>query len=250
MEDQVIDICECSVVFGRVFGLRDFSLNVARGEVIGVVGPTAAGKTVLLKLLAGLYKAKQGSVNIFGLPAGHKELTNRIGMLFQHDALFDSLSIWENIAFRAINMGHPRRQAREEVEAFLPRVGLGADTASLYPSDLSGGMQKRVGFARAIFDKPDLLLLDNPTAGLDPILAARIEKLIQTLARESGATVLSVTGNMTHITDSYDRVILLHDGVKRWSGPAASCRSDPDPYLRQLIDGHRQGPMQALSRSA
>jgi phospholipid/cholesterol/gamma-HCH transport system ATP-binding protein len=246
----VIQIRDVTMRFARVPALIDFSLDVQRGEVVGLIGPTAAGKTVLLKILAGLYKPQKGSVTIAGRVPGDPALSNRVGMLFQQNALFDSLTIWENIAFRSINSGADRRQARREVEALLPRVGLTPETAILYPSDLSGGMQKRVGFARAIFDKPDILLLDNPTAGLDPILAARIEKMIETLALESGATVISATGNMTHVADRYHRVVLLHDGVTRWMGPAQACHSDANPYLRQLVDGNRNGPMQSLQLSA
>jgi phospholipid/cholesterol/gamma-HCH transport system ATP-binding protein len=246
----VIQIRDMTMRFARVSALIDFSLDVQRGEVVGLIGPTAAGKTVLLKILAGLYKPQKGSVTIDGLAPGNPALSNRVGMLFQQNALFDSLTIWENIAFRSINSGADRRQARREVEVLLPRVGLTPETAILYPSDLSGGMQKRVGFARAIFDKPDILLLDNPTAGLDPILAARIEKMIETLALESGATVISATGNMAHIADRYHRVVLLHEGITRWIGSAQACHSDPNPYLRQLVDGDRNGPMQSLQLSA
>ena len=246
----LINIQNVTMTFGRVTALSDFSLQIQRGEVIGLIGPTAAGKTVLLKVLAGLYKPKAGTITIDGMAPGDPDLSNRVGMLFQQNALFDSLTIWENIAFRAVNSGYDRRLARRDVEELLPRVGLTPETSILYPADLSGGMQKRVGFARAIFDKPDILLLDNPTAGLDPILAARIEKMIQTLALDSGATVISATGNMTHVADRYHRVVMLHDGITRWVGPASACHSDKNAYLRQLVDGDRHGPMQALKVSA
>ncbi len=247
MTINAIDIQNVTVRFGQTVALSNLSLSVKAGEVLGIIGPTAAGKTVLLKTLAGLYKPQTGSLFIDGNNISDRDahITDRIGMLFQQNALFDSMTIWENIAFRAINSGLSRVEARAQVAALLPRVGLSESAGDLMPSDLSGGMQKRVGFARAIFSKPDFLLLDNPTAGLDPILAARIEKMIQSMARESGATVLSVTGNMTHIHEAYDVVAVLHDGVLHWQGPAAEAHSNNNPYLRQLIEGRRDGPIQA-----
>ena len=136
-----------------------------------------------------------------------------------------------------------RDEARVKAEALLPRVGLPAANADLFPADLSGGMQKRVGFARAIATEPDILLLDNPTAGLDPILAARVDGMISDLARESGACVISVTGNMVGITDAYDEIAVMHDGVLRWHGDAKDAQSDDNAWLRQLLDGSREGPI-------
>jgi len=252
MNECAINIQNLTVQFGQKKAITDLTFSVGKGEVVGIIGPTAAGKTVLLKTLAGLYRPHAGAIEIGGedISARGAGAADRIGMLFQQNALFDSLTIWENIAFRAINEGMNRNEARDQVAVILPRVGLPASAADLTPADLSGGMQKRVGFARAIFSKPDFLLLDNPTAGLDPILSARIEKMIQSMARESGATVLSVTSNMTHIHEAYDRVVVLHDGVLRWIGPAAQAHKDENSYLRQLVEGRRDGPIQVSSAVA
>jgi phospholipid/cholesterol/gamma-HCH transport system ATP-binding protein len=177
-------------------------------------------------------------------------LNDRIGMLFQQNALFDSLPVWENIAFRLIANGMARDEARAEAEALLPRVGLPAANADLFPADLSGGMQKRVGFARAIATKPDILLLDNPTAGLDPILSARVDDMISALARESGACVISVTSNMVGITEAYDEIGVMHEGQLRWHGSAKAAETDDNAWLRQLLAGSREGPISTLTAAA
>ena len=238
--------------FADVTALRDVSLSLEAGRSLALIGPTAAGKSVLLKILAGLYGPDAGRIAVDGETVGvtderAPELNKRIGMLFQQNALFDSLPVWENIAFRLIADGMSRAEARAEAEALLPRVGLPAANADLFPADLSGGMQKRVGFARAIATKPDILLLDNPTAGLDPILAARIDAMISALARDSGACVISVTGNMVGITEAYDEIAVMHDGVLQWHGSAKQAETDANAWLRQLLAGSRDGPISTLT---
>ncbi|MGC6472881.1 MAG: ABC transporter ATP-binding protein [Parvibaculales bacterium] len=238
--------------FGDITALDDVSLDVAAGQSLAVIGPAAAGKSVLLKLIAGLYAAESGQIRIDGVTVGTVEqrdekLNLRIGMLFQQNALFDSLSVWENIAFRLLMTGTPRDEARAVSESLLQKVGLPPETAELFPSDLSGGMQKRVGFARALATGADILLLDNPTAGLDPILAARIDRMITRLARDSGATVISVTGNMVGIDEAYDEIAVLDKGRVKWRGPAGQAQTDPNPWLRQLVDGRRDGPIDVMA---
>ncbi len=241
--------------FGAVTALNEVSLSLEAGRSLALIGPTAAGKSVLLKCLVGLYAPDSGTICLDGASVGTSQqrsnaLNKRIGMLFQQNALFDSLPVWENIAFRLIADGMDRDQARQHAEALLPRVGLPAANADLFPADLSGGMQKRVGFARAIATQPDILLLDNPTAGLDPILAARVDGMISTLARESGACVISVTSNMVGLTEAYDEIAVLHDGVLRWHGVASAAQSDDNPWLRQLLAGSRDGPISTMNNAA
>lgn len=241
--------------FGAIEALKDVSLSLDAGRSMALIGPTAAGKSVLLKSLVGLYAPDAGRILIDRAEVGvtderPSELNDRIGMLFQQNALFDSLPVWENIAFRLIANGMNRDAARAKAEALLPRVGLPAANADLFPADLSGGMQKRVGFARAIATEPDILLLDNPTAGLDPILAARVDGMISEMARESGACVISVTGNMVGITEGYDEIAVLHDGVLRWYGDAKAARDDDNAWLRQLLDGSRDGPISTMTSAA
>ena len=241
--------------FGGLAAVDDFSLSLEAGRSLALIGPTAAGKSVLLKCLVGLYAPEQGRILIDGEAVGVTDarsdaLNARIGMLFQQNALFDSLPVWENIAFRLMANGMGRDAARAEAEALLPRVGLPATNADLFPADLSGGMQKRVGFARAIATKPDILLLDNPTAGLDPILAARIDGMISSLARDSGACVISVTGNMVGITEAYDEIAVMHDGVLRWQGTGKAAETDDNAWLRQILAGSREGPISTLTTAA
>jgi phospholipid/cholesterol/gamma-HCH transport system ATP-binding protein len=241
--------------FGSLTALDNVSLSLEAGRSLALIGPTAAGKSVLLKLIVGLYGSEQGRLLIDGEAVGDSgarsdAMNARIGMLFQQNALFDSLPVWENIAFRPIAYGMARDEARALAETMLPSVGLPVTTADLYPADLSGGMQKRVGFARAIATKPDILLLDNPTAGLDPILAARVDRMISSMARESGACVISVTGNMVGITEAYDEIAVLHDGVLRWHGAAKAAETDDNAWLRQLLAGSRDGPISTISNAA
>ncbi len=241
--------------FGSLTALDNVSLSLEAGHSLALIGPTAVGKSVLLKLIVGLYGSEQGRLLIDGEAVGDSGVRSdamnaRIGMLFQQNALFDSLPVWENIAFRPIAYGMARDEARALAETMLPSVGLPVTTADLYPADLSGGMQKRVGFARAIATKPDILLLDNPTAGLDPILAARVDRMISSMARESGACVISVTGNMVGITEAYDEIAVLHDGVLRWHGAAKAAETDDNAWLRQLLAGSRDGPISTISNAA
>ncbi len=244
-----------SKVFDDLRAVNGVSLALPGGRSLALIGPAASGKSVLLKCIVGIYAPSSGSIEIdgerVGVSARRSASTNaRIGMLFQQNALFDSLPVWENIAFRLIANGMPRDQARAEAEDLLPRVGLPVANADLFPADLSGGMQKRVGFARAIATRPDILLLDNPTAGLDPILAARIDGMISNLARESGACVISVTGNMVGITESYDEIAVLDEGSLRWHGAAKAAETDTNPWLRQLLEGRRDGPISTLVSAA
>lgn len=235
--------------------LQNISLTLEPGRSLALIGPTAAGKTVLLKCLVGLYAPDQGTILVDGEDAANPDtraetLNDRIGMLFQQNALFDSLSVWENIGFRLMARGRSRDGARARAEELLLQVGLPVETADLFPADLSGGMQKRVGFARAIATAPDILLLDNPTAGLDPILAARVDAMISALARKNGATVISATGNMVGLTQSYDDIAVLHDGELRWHGSADSAQEADNPWLRQLLSGSRAGPIETINIEA
>ncbi len=250
-----ISIEAVSKNFGTLCALDNVSLSLEAGRSLALIGPTGAGKSVLLKCLVGLYAQDAGRIMIDGKQIGimetrDKKLNNRIGMLFQQNALFDSLPVWENIAFRLMADGMERSAARAEAEALLPRVGLPVANADLYPADLSGGMQKRVGFARAIATKPDILLLDNPTAGLDPILSARVDNMISALARDSGACVISVTGNMLGIAKAYDEIAVLHEGVLRWHGKAKQAEKNDNPWLRQLLAGSRDGPIETQISAA
>ena len=169
-------------------------------------------------------------------------------MLFQGGALFDSLPVWQNVAFR-LQRGpqkRPKAEAREIAIEKLRRVGLKPDVADLFPSELSGGMQKRVGLARAIAAEPEIIFFDEPTTGLDPIMSGVINDLIREIVTEMGATALTITHDMRSVRAIADKVAMLHEGVIRWHGPVAEIDTADDPYLRQFVTGAAEGPIAAV----
>lgn len=236
--------------FGDKEVLRSVSLKVPAGESTVLIGPSATGKSVLLKCLLGLMPVDRGSMKygateLSGQDAdGWSSFQAKAGMLFQQNALFDSLRIWENVAFRLINHEKmPRRQARERALFRMAEVGLGEEMADLYPVELSGGMQKRVGVARAMVGDPELLILDDPTAGLDPILTNSILSLIEKETGGKSTTVLVVTGDMKAARSRFDNVAMLFDGEIKWSGKREDVPHADNPYLDQMINGRARGPI-------
>jgi phospholipid/cholesterol/gamma-HCH transport system ATP-binding protein len=170
----------------------------------------------------------------------------RVGMLFQGGALFDSLSVWENVAFRLINAeGVSRREAKARAIETLGLVRLGAHVADLYPSELSGGMQKRVGLARAIIGQPEILFFDEPTTGLDPITASAINALIRDRVSSLGCTAISITHDLASARTIADEIAMLHQGRIVWRGDAHELDSTDNPYVRQFVDGRADGPINA-----
>ncbi|MFT5062620.1 MAG: phospholipid/cholesterol/gamma-HCH transport system ATP-binding protein, partial [Polaromonas sp.] len=172
----------------------------------------------------------------------------QFGMLFQGGALFDSLSVWQNVAFRLLrgSLKRPVDEAREIAIEKLKRVGLGPDVADQFPAELSGGMQKRVGLARAIAAEPKIIFFDEPTTGLDPIMAGVINDLIREIVTEMGATAMTITHDMSSVRAIADRVAMLHAGKIRWEGPVGEIDTADDPYLRQFITGAAEGPIETL----
>lgn len=230
--------------------LQSVSLSIPQGESTVLIGPSASGKSVLLKCLVGLMQIDGGSMRygdleLSGLSTAEwSAFQGRIGMLFQQNALFDSLKIWENVAFRLTHHeGVPRREARDRAVSRMASVGLGEEMADLYPVELSGGMQKRVGVARAMVGNPELLILDDPTAGLDPILTNTILSLIDRETSGKGTTVLVVTGDMKAARSRFDNVAMLFDGEIKWSGKRDDVPDAGDPFLEQMINGRAQGPI-------
>ncbi len=237
--------------FGDKQVLAGVSLKVMPGESLVIIGGSGSGKSVALKCILGILRHDAGEVLIDGTPFARidrRAFLRAFGMLFQGGALFDSLTVWQNVAFRLRHARKPlsRRAARELAIAKLGRVGLGPETADLYPAELSGGMQKRVGLARAIATQPEILFFDEPTAGLDPIMAGVINDLIRELVTEMGATAITITHDMTTVRTVADNVAMLHDGVVRWHGPVASMDAARDPYLAQFIHGRPAGPIAAV----
>ena len=230
--------------------LRGVDLDVPQGQSTVLVGPSSSGKSVLLKCLLGLLPMDGGTVHygdtdLASLDKGGLErLMRGIGVLFQQNALFDSLPVWENVAFTLIHgQGMGRCAAREKALATLAAVGLKPGVADLSPAELSGGMQKRVALGRAIAAEPRFLVLDDPTAGLDPILTGTIVALIRRAIERTGTTALTVTSDMTVAKRSFDRLAMLHGGAIVWQGAAGEIDASDNAYLDQLINQRAEGPI-------
>ena len=246
----MITLSDVHKSFGSKRVLRGIDLSIAKGESLVIIGGSGTGKSVLLKCILGLVRPDKGIITLDGQDvtrADRDAFLARFGMLFQGGALFDSLRVWENVAFRLLRGRAPLSadQARDIAIEKLRRVGLKPATADMFPAELSGGMQKRVGLARAIAAEPEVIFFDEPTTGLDPIMAGVINALIREIVVEMGATAMTITHDMTSVRAIADNVAMLHDGLIRWSGPVGDLDSTPDPYVQQFIHGRAQGPIES-----
>ena len=241
--------------FGPKHVLRGVSLHVPKGESMVIIGGSGTGKSITIKSVLGLITPDQGRILVDGqdvtnadTSANRDAFLARFGMLFQGGALFDSLTVWQNVAFRLLRgaLKRPKSEAREIAIEKLRRVGLTPDVADLFPSELSGGMQKRVGLARAIAAEPEIIFFDEPTTGLDPIMSGVINDLIREIVVEMGATAMTITHDMTSVRAIADKVAMLHDGVIQWTGPVSDMDNSGDPYLSQFITGSADGPIEAV----
>jgi len=237
--------------YGDNHVLKGIDLEVQPGESMVIIGPSACGKTLLLKCIIGLVRPDRGKLLIDGEDTArlstrrHDRIFARTGMLFQQAALFDSMTVWENVTFRLSQTNNIKRdEARRIAIEKLGNVGLTADVADLYPIELSGGMQKRVGLARALADDPEILLLDEPTAGLDPIMTKIINQLITRNAEKLGATTVSVTSDMDGARAIADRIAMIYDGRIIWCGPASEAENSGNDYFDQFIHRRGTGPIQ------
>lgn len=232
----MISVRDVGKAFGGSWVFRHLSFGVARGESVVLLGPSGAGKSVMMKLLAGLLSPDEGTIGVE---------SENVGMLFQRNALFDSLTVEENLLFPLKERkGISGAPARERAAGFLRAVGL-AGNESLHPDEISGGMQKRLGIARALIVEPDVILYDEPTAGLDPITSRTIAELIQRLRRERGSTLVTVTNDVHRAYQLGDRIYLLARGTLTEGGTPEQVRASSDPAIRQFIHGLRQGPLTA-----
>ncbi len=241
--------------FGPKTVLDGVDLDIGAGESVVIIGGSGTGKSVTLKCILGLLQADSGSIEIDGenvltMDTGERERVNRkIGMLFQNAALFDSLPVWENVAFGVLSRQKAsRKQARDIAVEKLSHVGLGSDVCDLFPAELSGGMQKRVGLARAIAADPEIIFFDEPTTGLDPIMSDIINNLIVRVTRDVGATALSITHDMTSARKIAHRIAMLYGGKIMWSGPTAEIDRSGNPYVDQFIHGRTEGPIKMAVR--
>jgi phospholipid/cholesterol/gamma-HCH transport system ATP-binding protein len=243
--------------FGRKIVLDGLDLEIGAGESVVVIGGSGTGKSVLAKCIIGLMQADGGSIKIdgeemVGRPSSERErVMRKFGMLFQGAALFDSLPVWENVAFGLIQGHHVARgEAKKTAVEKLARVGLGPEVGELRPSELSGGMQKRVALARAICAEPEIIIFDEPTTGLDPIMADVINHLIVQCVRQLGGTAMSITHDMVSARKIADRIAMIHKGRIIWSGPTAEIDHSGNPFVEQFIHGRAQGPIQMEVRAS
>ncbi|MDF1715565.1 MAG: ATP-binding cassette domain-containing protein [Antarcticimicrobium sp.] len=237
--------------FGSNRVLRGLTLHVPKGTSMVIIGGSGTGKSVAIKSVLGLVTPDTGRILVDGkdTTSGDRDaFLARFGMLFQGGALFDSLPVWQNVGFRLLRgaLKRPQAEAREIAIEKLRRVGLKPEVADLFPAELSGGMQKRVGLARAIAADPEIIFFDEPTTGLDPIMAGVINELIREIVVEMGATAMTITHDMTSVRAIADNVAMLHDGVIKWTGPVAQMDHSGDPYLDQFIHGRAEGPIEAV----
>ncbi len=251
MTHPMIEMSQVSKAFGSNAVLRGVDLSVAKGSSLVIIGGSGTGKSVALKCILGLIEADSGQIRVDGKPVGQGDrdaFLARFGMLFQGAALFDSLPVWQNVAFRLLrgSLARPRDEAREIAIEKLRRVGLTPDVADRLPAELSGGMQKRVGLARAIAADPEIIFFDEPTTGLDPIMSGVINDLIREIVVEMGATAMTITHDMTSVRAIADNVAMLHGGKIRWTGPVAEMDHSGDPYVTQFISGSAEGPIEAV----
>ncbi len=245
---EILKLCKS---FGSKDILRKASLKVPGGQSTVIIGGSGTGKSVLIKCILGLIQPDSGEIHVDGHQTkdqSKSEFLDKIGMLFQGGALFDSLPVWKNVAFKLLNgkTAISKEDARAIAIEKLRRVGLKHDIADQYPAELSGGMQKRVGLARAIATTPEIIFFDEPTTGLDPIMSGVINELIREIVTEIGATALTITHDMNSVRAIADQVALLHEGSFQWTGSVQELETSKNPYLLQFINGSSDGPIDTI----
>jgi phospholipid/cholesterol/gamma-HCH transport system ATP-binding protein len=250
MSDLKIKVRGLKKAFGPKQVLNGVDLDVPRGQSLVVIGGSGTGKSVLIKCILGLLEPDSGTIEIdgeevIGMPTAKREdIMRKFGMLFQGAALFDSLPVWENVAFGLIaGRGMDRKSAKSVALRKLAAVGLGPEVGELVPSELSGGMQKRVGLARAIAVEPEIIFFDEPTTGLDPIMAQVINELIVKCVKSLGATALSITHDMHSLRAIADHAAMIYDGRIIWSGDAKDVDRSNNAFVEQFVQGRAEGPI-------
>jgi len=233
--EVVISVRDIVVGFDKVTVLDHLALDVFRGEILGFVGGSGSGKSVLMRTIIGLLPKREGRIEVFGI-----DLERRWGVLFQHGALFSSLTVRQNIQFLMREYLDLSERLLDEVAiAKLEMVGLSPDVSVKFPSELSGGMTKRVALARALTLDPEIVFLDEPTSGLDPISAGEFDHLIRTLQRTLGLTVFMVTHDLDSLHNVCDRIAVLADGQVIAAGPMSTMLASEHPWLKAYFRGER-----------
>jgi phospholipid/cholesterol/gamma-HCH transport system ATP-binding protein len=242
--------------FGDKVVLDGLDLKIERGESLVVIGGSGTGKSVMIKCVLGILHADEGQIFVDGEEVTYLRgrardaALKKFGMLFQGAALFDSLPVWENVAFGLIQgRGVSRSKAKDIAIEKLAKVGLGSDVGTLSPAELSGGMQKRVGLARAIAADPEIIFFDEPTTGLDPIMADIINDLIVSTVRDLGVTTLSITHDMVSARKISDRIAMLYKGKIIWEGPSSQISDSQNAFVDQFIHGSATGPIKMEVRA-
>ena len=243
-KEPVIELKNVYKSFGTKYVLRGLDLSIYKGESVVLLGQSGMGKSVSVRLMLGLMDVDSGSIKING-----KEITNfseeefyennrKIGMLFQNGALFDSMSVWENVAFSLLNIDKMNPdEARKIAIQKLEDVGLPSKVADMMPDELSGGMRKRVGLARAIADNPNIIFFDEPTTGLDPIMSDVINNLIVRCVKQLGATALTITHDINSARKIADRIVMLYDGKIIWDGKPEDLDNPKNEYVEHFVKG-------------
>jgi phospholipid/cholesterol/gamma-HCH transport system ATP-binding protein len=236
--------------FGNKVVLDGVDLTIEPKTSLVIIGGSGTGKSVTIKSILGIIRPDEGTILVDGEDITHiggaarDKVMKKFGMLFQGAALFDSLPVWENVAFGLIQgRGMARKPARDIAMEKLAKVGLASDVGDLFPVELSGGMQKRVGLARAIAADPEIIFFDEPTTGLDPIMADIINDLIVSTVKDVGATALSITHDMVSSRKISDKIAMLYGGKIIWTGPTSEIDRSGNPYVEQFIHGRADGPI-------
>lgn len=256
VSQKLISLQGLRKTFGDKTVLDHVDLDISAERASVLIGPSSSGKSVLMKCMLGLMETDSGEVLLEGQSLNRmsredlERMHDRIGVVFQQNALFDSLPVWENVAFRLLSRGRvTRKQAREIAQEKLGLFGLKPWVGERYPAELSGGMQKRAGLARAFAMDPEILVLDAPTDGLDPIMTRHTNLLIRRVVQQHKVTVFSITTDMPSALEFYDDLAMLYEGRIIWKGTTEAAREETEPRLRQLLEGRSEGPISMAVRA-
>lgn len=249
MSDNILNAVDITKTYGDNVIFDKINFSVARGEAVGILGPSGCGKSTLLKVLSGLEELTEGEIyfNDVGIsnltPTEWEAIRMQMGYAFQYSALFDFLPIGKNVGFMLYEHSKlPKKEIEQRVSEALEMVGL-SNVQKMFPYQLSGGMQKRVSFARAIIAKPDIIFYDEPTSGLDPIATTRIDNLMRSIHQQTGATSIIITHHLSTIEHVCSRVLVLYAGKILYDGDVKGLFASTDPAIVQFIKGEVEGPM-------